>query len=268
MDVDYLEPDISLQSLRKSNVKKNYDPFIRWNIHFLALFIMERRRIEIKKARGVPQPWTKDPILRDFHFCCIRREDDATSKVMKEIFKGIDPRHGAYAFNIWLHRYLSNIPACRTLGYVYSMSKLASTSFVIDGRFANQKNETGLKACLKQLRIWMKQGALFRTRRFISSANDDTIIEAIKLNWKLSHTIGRDFFTANNPTWDCPPFPAPSESELKSSPSKSYPLPNYIPDPILHTQENLAKLLEKNFQLCAGFHSFQDSCDGVMYEAV
>jgi len=40
-------------------------------------FIVERERI--RKERGDPWPWSRDPVLRNFPFCCIRREHDATT---------------------------------------------------------------------------------------------------------------------------------------------------------------------------------------------
>lgn len=38
--------------------------------------ILERLRIQERREKGNPSPWTKDRILRDYHFCNIRRADD------------------------------------------------------------------------------------------------------------------------------------------------------------------------------------------------
>jgi hypothetical protein len=46
----------------------NYTPLWRW--------VREREAIRLRKERGEPFPWTADPILRDYRFCCVRREDD------------------------------------------------------------------------------------------------------------------------------------------------------------------------------------------------
>lgn len=43
-------------------------------------FVAERERIRLKKEAGLPRPWTDDPILRDYKFCCVRREDDRVTK--------------------------------------------------------------------------------------------------------------------------------------------------------------------------------------------
>jgi len=39
-------------------------------------WVRERETIRLRKERGEPFPWTTDPILRDYRFCCVRREDD------------------------------------------------------------------------------------------------------------------------------------------------------------------------------------------------
>jgi hypothetical protein len=39
-------------------------------------WIRERERIRIRKERGDAPPWTDDPILARYRFCCVRREDD------------------------------------------------------------------------------------------------------------------------------------------------------------------------------------------------
>jgi len=42
----------------------------------LWYWVREREAIRLRKERGEPFPWTTDPILRDYRFCCVRREDD------------------------------------------------------------------------------------------------------------------------------------------------------------------------------------------------
>lgn len=46
----------------------------------LVLFIVEREKVRVRKERGDPWPWTDDPILREYRFCNIRREDDAVTR--------------------------------------------------------------------------------------------------------------------------------------------------------------------------------------------
>lgn len=42
----------------------------------LWYWVREREQIRIRKDRGDSQPWTDDPILATYRFCCVRREDD------------------------------------------------------------------------------------------------------------------------------------------------------------------------------------------------
>jgi hypothetical protein len=43
-------------------------------------FINARENIRIKKEKGLPRPWTTDPILQRYHFCNVRRADDRVTK--------------------------------------------------------------------------------------------------------------------------------------------------------------------------------------------
>ena len=50
----------------------------------LLYFIGERERIRIRRANGEPPPWTDDPILREWSFCNVRREDDRVTRWIAE----------------------------------------------------------------------------------------------------------------------------------------------------------------------------------------
>lgn len=43
-------------------------------------WIAERETIRQKKERGDPKPWTKDPLLRNYRWCNVRRMDDRVSQ--------------------------------------------------------------------------------------------------------------------------------------------------------------------------------------------
>ena len=45
-----------------------------------AYWITEREAIRQKKEARQPVPWTDDPILRDYRFCNVRREDDKVTR--------------------------------------------------------------------------------------------------------------------------------------------------------------------------------------------
>lgn len=43
-------------------------------------FILERERIRAAKESGAQRPWTKDPVLAQYSFCNVRREDDRVTR--------------------------------------------------------------------------------------------------------------------------------------------------------------------------------------------
>src|SRR2546423_1636561 len=43
-------------------------------------WISERTAIHTKKEAGHPPPWTDDPVLREWSFCNVRREDDRVTR--------------------------------------------------------------------------------------------------------------------------------------------------------------------------------------------
>jgi hypothetical protein len=43
-------------------------------------WMTERENIRIKKESGKPKPWTADPILQQFRFCNVRRENDKVTR--------------------------------------------------------------------------------------------------------------------------------------------------------------------------------------------
>jgi 5-hmdU DNA kinase-like protein len=46
----------------------------------LFAFARERYSIQTKKEADEPRPWTKDPILRNYRFTCVYREDDRVTR--------------------------------------------------------------------------------------------------------------------------------------------------------------------------------------------
>jgi hypothetical protein len=50
-------------------------------------FIEERESIRRKRELGLPYPWTDDPILRDYRFCNIEREQDRVTKGIAALYR-------------------------------------------------------------------------------------------------------------------------------------------------------------------------------------
>jgi hypothetical protein len=47
-------------------------------------FLRERYQILLRRRAGQPAPWTDDPVLREWRFCNVRREDDRTTIAFRE----------------------------------------------------------------------------------------------------------------------------------------------------------------------------------------
>jgi hypothetical protein len=50
----------------------------------LLYWVTEREAIRRRRAAGEPPPWTDDPILREWSFCSVRREDDRVTRWIKD----------------------------------------------------------------------------------------------------------------------------------------------------------------------------------------
>jgi len=54
----------------------------------LFAFIQERHRIYERKEKGLPKPWTKDPILQAYRFCNVYRERDTVTQWIAANWRG------------------------------------------------------------------------------------------------------------------------------------------------------------------------------------
>lgn len=72
----------------------------------LVYWITERYTVKDRRERGMPRPWSADPIFQTVRFCNVHREDDKVTKWMRENWSG--PRSPAWWFV--LGRMLNYIP--------------------------------------------------------------------------------------------------------------------------------------------------------------
>jgi hypothetical protein len=87
------------------------------DVDLLIYFMKERESIRIKKDEGLPKPWTKDPILQQYKFTNIHREDDRVSRWVAENWR--EPY--SEDFDVWFAMavaVMSNkIEAMEAMGY-------------------------------------------------------------------------------------------------------------------------------------------------------
>lgn len=70
-------------------------------------FLEERQKIYLAKEAGKPRPWTKDPVLRDYFFCNVYREQDTVTKWIAENWRNRKAAPGIIIFNMVAARSLT-----------------------------------------------------------------------------------------------------------------------------------------------------------------
>jgi hypothetical protein len=128
-------------------------------------FINARENIRIKKEKGLPQPWTTDPILQQYHFCNVRRADDRVTKWIGEWAKAWpqDDRWFAFAVARWINepKTLEFLPLRwdprlykQTLGKMNEQGvKIFRASYIINGVPGKKKYASVIDNVLEPLYI-------------------------------------------------------------------------------------------------------------------
>lgn len=95
----------------------------------LWYWIREREAIRLRKERGEPFPWTTDPILQDYRFCCVRREDDRVTRWVRE---HVRERFAGHPY-LWLM-----LCICRQINWPDTLADLISApgAWPLDNNFS------------------------------------------------------------------------------------------------------------------------------------
>ena len=80
-------------------------------------YIDERQHIHLRRQAGAPPPWTDDPILRDYRFCCVNREDDRVTRWIRTRWREPYADHPSLAFAMCMARLINNPVVLEALGY-------------------------------------------------------------------------------------------------------------------------------------------------------
>lgn len=102
----------------------------------LLHWIREREKIRRLKESGAPRPWTEDPILAEWRFCCVNRCDDT---VTRWIFRNVIEPHRDSP-SLWLNLVIARLvnwpDTLARLGYfeAWDRDRFVRTIEGIDGK--------------------------------------------------------------------------------------------------------------------------------------
>lgn len=78
--------DVAYCGVNEKRIRKAEPYLNEENTAHLRDFIVERYRIHVRKdILGKPQPWTKNPVLKEYKFTNVFREDDRVSRALIEL---------------------------------------------------------------------------------------------------------------------------------------------------------------------------------------
>lgn len=77
-------------------------------------FVNERHQTHLNRAAGKPAPWSSDPILQQYRFCNMRREDDRVTKWIHTNWLREDPQAW---FAMYIARVFNNPATLEAIGY-------------------------------------------------------------------------------------------------------------------------------------------------------
>ena len=87
------------------------------SISRLLAWIKEREAIRLRRAAGLPPPWTDDPIMRQYRFCNVRREDDRVTRWIAEHWRDPHADDPDLFFAMAVARIVNSIPSLTEIGF-------------------------------------------------------------------------------------------------------------------------------------------------------
>lgn len=83
----------------------------------VAYWITQRELIRHRKLAGEPRPWTDDPILREYRFCNVHREDDTTTQWIAKNWRNPYADHPMLIRAMLLARMVNWPPTLAEIGF-------------------------------------------------------------------------------------------------------------------------------------------------------
>jgi hypothetical protein len=115
-----LDPNRVIHRRKRTRNDNPVNPIIVENwpaIMPLYDWMNERERIRIKKDAGEKAPWTDDPILREFSFCNVFREDDRVTRWIAKNFREPYKDHPNLWFALCASRQINWPPSLAAIGF-------------------------------------------------------------------------------------------------------------------------------------------------------
>lgn len=104
------------------------------SVKTLLHWVAERESVRKKKTLGYPKPWTDDPILRDYKFCNVSREDDKVTQWIHANW--LDPYrdHPNLAFAMCVARHFNWPDTLELIGFPSKFDPLKTELVLKDAR--------------------------------------------------------------------------------------------------------------------------------------
>lgn len=99
-------------------VKAVLGPFVFGGLDRFFATALERERIRLRREAGLEPPWTADPILQQFRFCNLRREDDRTTRWFRKWFRGPHRADSRVLLGTVIFRWFNRIETGRHLMFI------------------------------------------------------------------------------------------------------------------------------------------------------
>jgi hypothetical protein len=96
----------------KTKISQIKDPVKR-----LHAFAQERWCVQTRRMAGAAPPWTDDPVLRDYRFCCVYREDDRVTRWIANNWRAPNAKDPDLWFAMCVARLLNQPDTLLDLGY-------------------------------------------------------------------------------------------------------------------------------------------------------
>lgn len=102
-------------------------------------FVTERWELHLRRKSGAPPPWTADPILCQYKFCNVRREDDRVTRWVHNHWLYPHQDDPMLWFAMYFARVFNNLGTLEDIGYPvpWTAARRAKLKWCVEQRKAN-----------------------------------------------------------------------------------------------------------------------------------